>query len=204
MSVIYGGVFDYGYGIATNPAEANNILVSGKNAVILPFENEESAFSTLRYAYTMRGFKKHRYLLPQLKYEDFFKYKFYNNSSYANAGRPSFYAVFNDDLYAIIDKAELAAGSLFSPNSAFILKEFETKDDALNEIFLYYAVKGGVQYAYCNGAPLPVISNVIKVNIFYPSPLPNYFKEHLRLPENLQHLGPYYYGNQKFFNCILL
>jgi hypothetical protein len=204
MSALYGGVFDYGIGLAINPADAKNILQSGKNAVILPFENEESAFSTLRYAYTMRGFKKYRYLLPQFKYEDYLKYKYYNNSPCTNVGRPRFYAVFNDDFYAIIDKAEIAAGSLFSPNTAYFLKEFETKDDAFNVIFLYYAVKGGVQYAYCNGAPLPVISNVMKLNVFYPSPLPNYFKEHLRLPEHLQRLGPNYYGNQNFFNWILL
>lgn len=204
MSVLYGGVYDYGFGFATNPAEMRHLMEAGKNVAVLPFENELAAFKETRKEYVKRGFAQMHRLIPQLTLEVFNKYKFYGYSACSNNNAQRFFATYNDQIYAILDSVEIASSALFAPNTAFRLKEFNSKDEAFNEIFMYYAVQGGVQIPYCNGAPLPVISNAMRLNVFYPSPLPKFFQENLRLPENLQQLGPYYNrGNQNYFDYIL-
>jgi hypothetical protein len=204
MATLYGGVYDYGFGLATSPEEVKCLMQSGKKTEIVPFTDEMQAYDYLRFSFIYRGFRNLHRLLPLPGYDGFQKYRFYKYAPGANIGQGRFFAVFNDQIFAVIDSAEIAAAALFAPNTALFLQEYESKDEALDRIYLYYGVKGGVQVPYCNGAPLPVLSSVIKLNVFYPSPLVKYFKDNLRLPENLQRLGPYYSGNQYFFNCILL
>ena len=183
MGTLYGGVFDFGIALATNPTEMKYLMGSGKHIVVKHFADASSAYHKLKKKYIERGFEKYDRPLPLPDEALFLKYKFYTCFPCFNDGKPRFFAVYDNRIYAIIDSVEIAAEALFAPNAQFVLQEFETKDEAFYQIYMYYAVQGGMMLPYCNGAPLPVITRFIKLNVFYPSPLVEFFRKHLRLPE---------------------
>ncbi len=193
MDVI-GAVYKSGMALPNTIEEVKSLIRCVENVAAAKFVNEPIAYIAMTREYENQGARK-KALLPAPKLEDLSSARFFSTEPFAdiaerNKQKNRWFTLWSFTFYGIFNNIDVLVNTFFLPDSDFVLREVDSPDEAVNDIFIKYANLTFPLYSYCGGVPLPMLTQQFSFNVLVKAPYSQYLATNCVLPQNLHGLLP--------------